>query len=103
MSQEETVKDVQDTDVKKETTVEKTQEDSNKTVLLGSISYENEEEYTQWLAKMDVNQAIFVLVAGANFSQAKGAFNIAESELISAAIRAIKKNSTPPTEAPDAK
>ena len=103
MSQEETVKDVEATEVEKETTASKTQDDSNKTVLLGSISYDNEEEYTQWLSKMDVNQAVFVLVAGANFSQAKGAFNIAESELISAAIRAIKKNSTPPAETSEAK
>ena len=103
MSQEETVKDVEATEVKKETTVENPQNDANKTVLLGSISYENEDEYTEWLAKMDVNQAIFVLVAGANFSQAKGAFNIAESELISAAIRSIKKNSTPPAEKPEEK
>ena len=103
MSQEETVKDVEATEVEKETTASNTQDDSNKTVLLGSISYENEEEYTQWLSRMDVNQAVFVLVAGANFSQAKGAFNIAESELISAAIRAIKKNSTPPAETSEAK
>lgn len=69
-------------------------EDPNKVVLLGTISYNNEEEYSKWLSEMDVNQAVFVLVASANFSQAKGAFNISESELISAAIRAIKKNSS---------
>ena len=80
-------------------TAEQTQEnpqaeDPNKVVLLGTISYNNEEEYSKWLTQMDVNQAIFVLIASANFSQAKGAYNISESELISAAIRAIKKNSS---------
>jgi len=81
--------------VEKQTTDQNTQnEDPNKVVLLGTISYNNEEEYSKWLTNMDVNQAIFVLIASANFSQAKGAFNISESELISAAIRAIKKSSS---------
>lgn len=85
--------------VEKETTDQTQQdpqnnEDPNKVVLLGTISYNNEEEYSKWLSEMDVNQAVFVLIASANFSQAKGAFNISESELISAAIRAIKKNSS---------
>jgi hypothetical protein len=74
-------------------------EDPNKVVLLGTISYNNEEEYTKWLSTIDVNQAVFVLIAGANFSQAKGAYNLSESELISAAIRSIKKNSTGTSEA----
>jgi len=73
--------------------------DPNKVVLLGSISYTNEREYMDWLSKMDASQAIFVLVASANFSQAKGVYNLAESELISSAIRAIKNNSTDTTAA----
>jgi len=73
--------------------------DPNKVVLLGSISYTNEREYMDWLSKMDASQAIFVLVASANFSQAKGVYNLAESELISSAIRAIKNNSTDATAA----
>jgi hypothetical protein len=43
---------------------------------------------------MSVNQAVFVLIASANFAQAKGAFNLLESEVLSSAIRVIKKTST---------
>ncbi len=75
-----------------------TAEDPNKVVLLGTISYNNEKEYEEWLSKMDVNQAVFVLIASANFAQAKGAYSLSESELISSAIRSIKKSSTPPQE-----
>ena len=56
-------------------------EDPNKVVLLGTISYNDEKEYSKWLSEMDVNQAVFVLIAGANFSQAKAAYNLQESEL----------------------
>tara|TARA_B100000963_G_scaffold176268_4_gene153351 strand:+ start:17025 stop:17351 length:327 start_codon:yes stop_codon:yes gene_type:complete len=79
-------------------TQEKTAEnDPNKVVLLGSISYNDEKEYTEWLANMDVSQAIFVMVASANYAQSKGLYNLAESELISSAIRAIKNGSTEAT------
>ena len=44
---------------------------------------------------MNLNQAIFVLIASANFAQAKGAFNILESETLATAIRTIRKNSVP--------
>jgi len=71
--------------------------DPNKVVLLGSISYNNEKEYTEWLSNMDVSQAIFVMVASANYTQTKGLYNLAESELISSAIRAIKNGSTEAT------
>lgn len=70
------------------------EKDPNQVVLLGSISYNNETEYMEWLSKMDVSQAIFVLVASANYAQAKGLLNLAESELISSAIRSIKNGST---------
>ena len=73
-------------------------EDPNKIVLLGTISYTNEKEYSDWLSKMDVNQAVFVLIASANFAQAKATYNLQESELISSAIRAIKKSSKPQEE-----
>ena len=33
-------------------------EDPNKVVLLGTISYNNEEEYSKWLSEMDVNQPL---------------------------------------------
>jgi len=70
-------------------------QDENKVVMLGTISYTDENQYEEWLTNIDINQAIFVLVANANYSQSKGVLSLAESELISAAIRTIKKNSTP--------
>jgi hypothetical protein len=42
---------------------------------------------------MNISQALFVLIASANYSQAKGAFNLLESETLSAAIRSIRKTS----------
>jgi len=67
----------------------------NKVTMLGTISYTDEKQYEEWLSNIDINQAIFVLVANANYSQSKGVLSLSESELISAAIRTIKKNSTP--------
>lgn len=65
-------------------------------VLLGTISYTNEADYEKFLASMDINQAMFVLIASANYGQAKGLFNLDESELVARAIKTIKKNSTAP-------
>jgi hypothetical protein len=62
-------------------------------VLFGSISYADEASYEEFISNMNVSQAVFVLVASANFSQAKGAFSLLESETIATAIRAIRKNS----------
>lgn len=70
------------------------------TVLLGSISYEKEEDYENFLQNLDVNQSIFVLIASANFCQARGVFNLDESELIAKAIKTIKKSSKPVAQAP---
>lgn len=75
--------------------------DENKVVMLGSISYTDEKQYEEWLNNIDINQAIFVLVANANYSQSKGVLTLSESELISAAIRTIKKNSSPAPEKND--
>lgn len=66
-----------------------------KNVLFGTISYADESAYENFVSNMNINQAIFVLVASANFAQAKGAYNILESETISNAIRTIRKNSEP--------
>ena len=74
-------------------------QDENKVVMLGTISYTDEKQYEEWLTNIDINQAIFVLVANANYSQSKGVLSLAESKLISAAIRTIKKNSAPAPEA----
>lgn len=76
--------------------VEKTQAgneqpEAKQNMLLGAISYETDEAYEAFLSKLDVNQAVFVLVAASKYAQARGAFNLSESELISSAIRRLKK------------
>lgn len=62
-------------------------------VLLGSISYVDQDEYDKFLENLDLNQSIFVLMAGCNYSQSKGTYNLDESELIAKAIKTIKKSS----------
>jgi hypothetical protein len=69
--------------------------DAQKNILFGTITYADDEAYENFISNLDINQAIFILVASANFAQAKGAFNILESEVLSSAIRVIKKNSKP--------
>lgn len=69
--------------------------EEHRNVLLGTISYTNDADYEAFLSKMDINQSLFVLIASANYSQAKGLFNLDESELIARAIKTIKKNSAP--------
>jgi hypothetical protein len=69
--------------------------EAQKNILFGTITYADDEAYENFLSNIDINQAIFVLVASANFAQAKGAFNILESEVLSSAIRVIRKNSKP--------
>lgn len=73
---------------------EDSKNESDRTVLLGSISYNKLEDYERFLEKLDMNQAIFILIAGCNYAQSRGILNIEESELISKSIRVLKKNST---------
>lgn len=73
-------------------------ENEKKNILFGTISYADDSAYENFIQTMDLGQALFVLIASANFSQAKGAFNILESEVLSSAIRTIKKNSAQPAE-----
>lgn len=70
----------------------------NQTVLLGTVSYTDEAKYEEFLQTMDINKAIFVLAAASNFAQSKGAYSVAEAELISCANRAIRKATTPKEE-----
>jgi hypothetical protein len=76
-------------------------ESTPKNILFGTITYADEPAYENFIQNMNINQAIFVLVASANFAQAKGAYNLLESETVSTAIRAIKKAQEPT--APDQK
>ena len=81
-------------------TVENTQSQTqtDKNVLLGTISYTNQDDYEKFLSNLDVNQAIFALIASANYGQAKGLYNLDESELIARAIKTIKKTTTTTSE-----
>jgi hypothetical protein len=79
------------TEVEKEQ-VETTENPQN--VLFGTISYADDAAFENFIKGMSVNHAVFILMAAANFAQAKGAFNLLESEALSAAIRALKKTGT---------
>lgn len=70
-------------------------QEAAKNVLFGTISYADDSAYENFIGKMNLNQAVFILIASANFAQAKGSFNILESETLATAIRTIRKNSTP--------
>jgi hypothetical protein len=79
---------------------ESTQPEVPANVLLGSVSYQNLEDYEKFLENMDVNQALFVLISGCTFAQTKGAYNLSEAELVARAVKTIKNQSKPAEEAP---
>lgn len=95
MTKENTNEVTDATEVTSNEAQETAQEQEQRNVLLGTISYTNEEDYEKFLTNLDLNQAMFVLIAGANHSQSKGLYRLDESELIAKAIKTIKKNSTP--------
>lgn len=66
-------------------------EQPQQNILFGTITYADDNAYEEFITKMNISQALFVLIASANYSQAKGAFNLLESETLSAAIRSIRK------------
>jgi len=68
-------------------------EQSQQNILFGTITYADDNAYEEFITSMNISQALFVLIASANYSQAKGAFNLLESETLSAAIRSIRKTS----------
>jgi hypothetical protein len=68
-------------------------EQSQQNILFGTITYADDNAYEEFITTMNISQALFVLIASANYSQAKGAFNLLESETLSAAIRSIRKTS----------
>lgn len=76
------------------------QQKQPKAVLLGSISYTEQEDYEKFLENLDINQSIFVLIASCNYAQAKGVYSLDESELVAKAIKTIKKASSKSTEDP---
>jgi hypothetical protein len=86
------------TETNEEVVKETAQTTEEKNVLLGTISYTNQDDYEKFLSKLDVNQAIFVLIASANYGQTKGLFNLDESELIAKAIKTIKRTTSETSE-----
>lgn len=100
--------DTKDEIVEVETSVEKeapqagasTSSEQPKNLLFGTIGYDDDEAYEKFLGEMTPNQAVFVLIASANFAQAKGSYNMLESEVLATAIRKIKKTSTKKAETP---
>jgi hypothetical protein len=92
-------KENQNIEVVKEQVVQSSLEKTQ--VLLGAISYINQDDYEKFLENLDINQAVFVLMAGCNYAQSKGSYNLDESELISKAIKTLKKSSKEPKETSD--
>jgi hypothetical protein len=92
-------KENQNIEVVKEQTVQSSLEKTQ--VLLGAISYVNQEDYEKFLENLDINQAVFVLMAGCNYAQSKGSYNLDESELIAKAIKTLKKSSKENNETSD--
>lgn len=58
-------------------------------VLFGSLTYSTQEEYLDFLKKMDQAGAVAMLVAAAAYSQSKGIFSMEESEVVINALRKI--------------
>lgn len=61
--------------------------------LFGNIQYYNHDDVPNFFDKMTPNDAIFILLSAARFSQSKGLFSLEESEAVSRAVRLI---TTPP-------
>jgi hypothetical protein len=80
--------------VEVEKTAQETAQEAPKNVLFGTIGYNDDASYENFIQNMNLGQALFALIASANYSQAKGSFNLLESEVLSTAIRIIRKNST---------
>jgi hypothetical protein len=76
------------------TTAQPAPTEAPKNVLFGTIGYNDDASYENFIQNMNLGQALFALIASANYSQSKGAFNLLESEVLSTAIRIIRKNST---------
>lgn len=89
-----------ETEIKKEQNSEPNKElsaEEKRNLLFGAIQYTDDDSYEKFLSEMNINQAVFILIASANFAQAKGSFNLLESEVLATAIRTIKKTGSQET------
>ena len=62
-------------------------------VLFDTIAYPHTDDIPAFIERMQVRDAVFILVSAAAYGHKKGAYNLLESEVVSKAIRVI---STPP-------
>ena len=76
----------------------KQEEKKNLTKLLGGfLTYENDEDYENFLNALNVQHSVMVLIAAANYAQARGLFILPEAELINRCITRLKKMQPVPT------
>ena len=60
-------------------------------VLFGIIGYKDDEAYENFIRNLTPDQAVYILVASANFAQKKGAYGLLEAETLAADIRVLRK------------
>jgi hypothetical protein len=71
-------------------------------LLLGAISYDNKDDYENFLNNLSLEHAVIVLISAANYAQSKGAYNLNEAELIAKAIKRLStKNKETVATAPE--
>ena len=69
----------------------------NVTNLLGGfVTYENPTDYEKFLEALTLEHSVMVLIAAANYSQARGVYTLPEAELINRCITRLKKLQQPP-------
>lgn len=69
--------------------------------LLGTISYENREDYENFLNGLTLEHAAIVLISAATYAQSKGIFSLDEAELISKSIKRMTVKPEESTETPN--
>lgn len=63
-------------------------------ILFGIIGYKDDAAYEKFIHNLTPDQAVYVLVASANFAQKKGSYGLLEAETLAAAIRTLRKTSS---------
>lgn len=67
-------------------------------IFNGAISYYNEEDISQLIDNMTIEQSFYLITQALNTAQSKGVFNLKEAEIVSKALRILttpKKEETP--------
>lgn len=62
-------------------------------VLLGTISYQTDEDLENFMKHLDLGQSIFILAAAVKQGQSRGIYNLDEAALIRSAVKVIGINS----------